>query len=234
MSTDKESPKKKILHVIGWIVSIIFLLFAILIFSVARIWGAAVFIAALLANPMIRLRLGWKRRTVILVCVALVLGGMVAEVILDPANPEATQQESPNSSAVSGVEEPVESISVEPEPEPTPEEIEADFKASCQEYGFKTLMRNPDDYIGKKLILQVRIAQDLGSGKYAGYTQSDSGWYGDRYYLVDAREDDFKILEDDIITIYGTFDGLVTIKTVLGAREEAPSVSICYATLDEE
>lgn len=39
---------------------------------------------------------------------------------------------------------------------------------------------------------------------YLSYSEGEYGWYGNLYGIFDLRQDDsFKILSDDIITVYG-------------------------------
>lgn len=40
-----------------------------------------------------------------------------------------------------------------------------------------------------------------------------------------------RFLEDDIVTFYGTYDGLYTYETILGASVTIPSVTARYMTL---
>lgn len=97
-----------------------------------------------------------------------------------------------------------------PTPTLTPEETEEEYKASCEEYKYKDVLRNPENYVGKRVKITVKISSVhekswLNSTKYyMAYSQSDYGWYGDRYGVFDLREEQtLKLLEDDIITVYG-------------------------------
>lgn len=97
-----------------------------------------------------------------------------------------------------------------PTPTPDPVKAEEEYKASCEEYKYKDVLRNPDDYVGKRVKITVKISSVhektwLNSTKYyMAYSQSDYGWYGDRYGVFDLREEQtLKLLEDDIITVYG-------------------------------
>lgn len=90
------------------------------------------------------------------------------------------------------------------------EETEEEYKASCEEYKYKDVLRNPEDYVGKRIKITVKIstvheASWLNDTKYYfAYSKSDYGWYGDKYGIFDKRENQgLKLLEDDIITVYG-------------------------------
>jgi hypothetical protein len=126
--------------------------------------------------------------------------------------------------------------------EPTPAVSEEDFRASCETLDYKSLLRNPDEYIGKNVTVTVKISQVLsetyGDEKYYRCYTDDSGsgfYYDDEYYIADDRYDGTpKLLEDDIITIYGTYEGIETItRAIGGTSDEVPQISMKYVTLVE-
>lgn len=90
-------------------------------------------------------------------------------------------------------------------------ESEAEYKASCEEYKYKDVLRNPEYYVGERAKITVKIssvheANWLNDRKYYfAYSNDEYDWWmGDRYGVFDARENQtLKLLEDDIITVYG-------------------------------
>lgn len=97
-----------------------------------------------------------------------------------------------------------------PTPTSDPVKVEEEYKSSCEEYKYKDVLRNPEEYVGKRIKITVKISSVhektwLNDTKYyMAYSQTDYGWYGDRYGVFDLRKDQtFKLLEDDIITVYG-------------------------------
>jgi hypothetical protein len=92
-----------------------------------------------------------------------------------------------------------------------PQETEEEYKASCQEYKYKDVLRNPSDYVGQRIKITVKIstvheASWANTEKYYfAYSNDEHGWWsGDRYGVFDKRDDkELKLLEDDIITVYG-------------------------------
>lgn len=91
-----------------------------------------------------------------------------------------------------------------------PEETEEEYKASCEEYKYKDVLRNPEDYVGKRIKITVKIstvheASWLNDTKYYfAYSKGDYGWHEDCYGVFDKRaEQNPKLLADDIITVYG-------------------------------
>ncbi len=93
---------------------------------------------------------------------------------------------------------------------------------------FEQLSRNPNDYINKKVkftgsILQI-IEGDTGVNMIRLATD---GRYDDiilAHYLTDII--DVRPLEDDEITIYGVFKGLMSYETVLGSSVTLPYILI--------
>lgn len=133
-------------------------------------------------------------------------------------------------------------IMVDSETAKLPEEVEQEYKDSCQEVPYKTLLRNPEDYIGTPITITVKIEQILQSGwieenqYYRAYTNDEYGmWYGDEYLLRDARKDDnLKILTEDIVKVYAEFLGMEEIERALtGTKEEVPAIKVYYLELIE-
>lgn len=131
----------------------------------------------------------------------------------------------------------------EPTPEPTPTISKEDFISSCIEIPYKTLARNPEDYIGEHVVLTVKISQVMQGGLfdsneyYRVYTNDEYDmWIGDEYFMYDARiDDDMKLLQDDIIKVYGEFSGTTTVTRALtGTNEDVPSFKAVYVELIEE
>lgn len=112
------------------------------------------------------------------------------------------------------------------------------FIASCIEVSYKDLARNPNTYIGKKLKITVEIQQVISSGFstnayrcyedydiHSGATYLDKEWYVE-YYLSD---DESRILEDDIVTFYGTYDGTSKLERALtGVTDYVPTLKAEY------
>lgn len=154
-----------------------------------------------------------------------------SQIIEESKNTEKNQEER---------EEPSEE---KKESEITLEEI----KEQAQELNYKDVMRNPDDYMGQYFCVTVKISTSETGSFFSGYDRAYKAhtndeydlWFGDMIYLLDNRntesEEYIKILENDIITVYGRFDGLVETKNVLsGAKGEEMSLQILYIELMSE
>ena len=125
-----------------------------------------------------------------------------------------------------------------------PEISEDDYKAECQSIDYKELCRYPDQYVGEKIAVKVKVSQiietNFSGTEKAWRTYTDNSGYGfyadDEYYMLDKRGDDaVKILDDDIIIVYGEFTGLEKITRALtSTTDELPRIEVKYADLVEE
>lgn len=125
-----------------------------------------------------------------------------------------------------------------------PEISEDDYKAECQTVNYKELCRYPEKYEGTKIVVKVKVSQiidaNFSGSEKAWRTYTDNSGYGfyadDEYYMLDKRGGDaVKILEDDIINVYGEFTGLEKITRALtSTTDELPRIEVKYADLVEE
>lgn len=125
-----------------------------------------------------------------------------------------------------------------------PEISEDDYKAECQSVDYKELCRYPEKYEGTKIAVKVKVSQiidaNFSGSEKAWRTYTDNSGYGfyadDEYYMLDKRGDDaVKILEDDIINVYGEFTGIEKITRALtSTTDELPCIEVKYADLVEE
>lgn len=125
-----------------------------------------------------------------------------------------------------------------------PEISEDDYKAECQTVDYKELCRYPEKYEGTKIVVKVKVSQiidaNFSGSEKAWRTYTDNSGYGfyadDEYYMLDKRVGDaVKILDDDIITVYGEFTGLEKITRALtSTTDELPRIEVKYADLVDE
>lgn len=119
-----------------------------------------------------------------------------------------------------------------------------EFISQCEELDYKAISRNPDDFIGKKFKVNVQIfsaSDSWSTGKYyKAYTDDGSETYFDNMiWVFDKRdensEDYVKLLEEDIVTIYGEFNGLQETENALnGEKGEDVALDLYYADLIKE
>lgn len=111
-----------------------------------------------------------------------------------------------------------------------------DFIASCQEYTYAEIARDPDQYKGKnaKFTGQVIQVQESGNdvvmrvsitkNKYDYGDGTSDVLYDDPIYVEYTRKNDgeSRVLEEDIVTMYGTLNGLQTYESILGESISIP------------
>ena len=125
------------------------------------------------------------------------------------------------------------------------EEIDPEeYKAECADLVYNDVMRNPDDYIGSKFKVTAQIMQasdGITTGKYYKvFTDDGSGYYFDKMIWVfdkrDEKSEDYvKLLEDDVVTFYGEFNGLQETENSLnGSKGEDMSLDVYYAEIVKE
>lgn len=112
----------------------------------------------------------------------------------------------------------------------TAEEREAKYKEACKSYKYDEIARNPGKYKGEKAKFTGKVIQVMQSGYGSSiyYTlrvgiKSGYSYYNDVIYVTyTASESDARILEDDIITMYGELNGEKTYETTMGASVTIP------------
>ena len=111
---------------------------------------------------------------------------------------------------------------------------ESDYKASCSEVDYNDLCKNPDKYEGEKLkftgqVRQVVLDNEKGESEYiVGVTKDESGAYDDNIYLYYTVGTDSRIIEEDIVTIYGVASGEKAFKNILGEKIKIPAVTAVF------
>ena len=112
------------------------------------------------------------------------------------------------------------------------------YKNSCQTYDYETIFRYAEDYEGENVkytgkVVQVIETETLFVYYRVNVTQDEWGSYDDTVYVSYMPDEDSpRILEDDIITFYGTLSGLYTYESVLGASITIPEVSAKYIDIN--
>lgn len=117
------------------------------------------------------------------------------------------------------------------------EQEEKNYKDSCKKITFEELARNPEKVKGTKVRLTGEVVQvsenNISIGMRVNITENEYGWYEDTVYIIYYPEDgEDKILEDDIITIYGTAEGEYSYTSVMGAYITIPKILAEYVEIN--
>lgn len=114
----------------------------------------------------------------------------------------------------------------------------AEYKKNCQTYDYKTIFRYAEDYKGKDVKYTGKVVQVIEGYTMTSYrvnvTKDKWGYYDDTVYVTfyDSNGNTPRILENDIITFYGTLGDLYTYETVMGASVTIPSVLATYIDIN--
>lgn len=155
----------------------------------------------------------------------------------------STKAEVSSSSSSVTVSSSVESDSSTSEIPSTPTLSEDEYRAECETVKYKDLCRYPDQYAGKKITITGKIQQIMDanwlSSDKAWRVQTDNDGYGyyldDEYYAIDKRPSDaIKVLQDDIVVIYGEFTGMTNVTRALtNTTDEIPCIDVAYVDIVE-
>ena len=122
-----------------------------------------------------------------------------------------------------------------PEPTMTPEEIIENDKATYAEIDYKELLRNPEKHKGDRICFEGKITEVVDESKRSvtlriNVTNNGYGIWDDDIYVTFEREDtgNDRLLEDDIVKVYGEADGNKSYLTVLFAERTIPKVKAKY------
>lgn len=155
----------------------------------------------------------------------------------------STKAEVSSSSSSVTVSSSIESDSSTSEIPSTPTLSEDEYRAECETVKYKDLCRYPDQYAGKKITITGKVQQimdaDWLSSDKAWRVQTDNDGYGyyldDEYYAIDKRPSDaIKVLQDDIVVIYGEFTGMTNVTRALtNTTDEIPCIDVAYVDIVE-
>lgn len=121
-------------------------------------------------------------------------------------------------------------------------EFKKTFIDSCDTYGYKDIFRNAEDYQGKNAKFTGKVVQvindTLETDLRVNVTRDKLGFYDDTIYVVwknyDREHDPVtinRILKDDIVTMYGTLNGIQTYETTSGSSVTIPKFDAQYIEL---
>ena len=115
---------------------------------------------------------------------------------------------------------------------------EEEYKAACYVgYDYETLARDPKTYIGKKAMFRgevIQVIEDSGiTVLRVNVNQDEWGYWEDTMYVwYIPMPDEPRILEDDIITMYGEMQDLMSYETVMGSTVTIPQLYAQYIDIE--
>lgn len=114
---------------------------------------------------------------------------------------------------------------------------EKDFKKQCKKISYEKLAREPDAHNGEYIKIHGQVIQVLEEDNSVTLrvATKDSGYgnYYDDVVLVyyEYGDQDKKILEDDMITLWGKYGGTYTYETTMGGNVTVPMMYASYFSL---
>lgn len=107
---------------------------------------------------------------------------------------------------------------------------EDQFKASCEDISYDELLRNPDNYTGHDIHLRGKVFQSVSGTILMEVTQGKYGLWDDitmAYWTGSPN-----VIEDDIVSMWGTYAGTYTYTTAIGAQKTVPLLYARYVTVE--
>ncbi len=105
------------------------------------------------------------------------------------------------------------------------------FKDCCQTPEYRPLLRNPEEYRGSNFKFTGDVIQVVSEESYCIKFLLET-YYGELIYVWYFPENSSRILEDDNVTVYGTFYTLETYDTLFG-ENTVPRLSAYFLELNE-
>ena len=113
-----------------------------------------------------------------------------------------------------------------------------EYKASCGSIAYKDIARNPNNYIGQKVVFNGKVIQVQESGKRVvlrvNVSKGEYGMWDDTVYIDYQKKDEneSRVLEEDIITMYGEIKGIKDYTAVLGNQISIPHIKAEYIDIN--
>lgn len=116
----------------------------------------------------------------------------------------------------------------------------ASFIKSCQTYDYKNLDRNAEKLTGKHIKVTLWVEQNVDDTMFRAYSKgkyddNTTGWMENEYILNDVRDSQNpKMIEKDIVTVYGVYDGKQTVDRAIGGSDDIPAIDVIYIKINNK
>ncbi|MDB0581186.1 cell envelope integrity protein TolA [Salinicoccus roseus] len=107
--------------------------------------------------------------------------------------------------------------------------VEKEFNASDyqSDVDISELERRPDDFSGQNFMYRGKIVQVMEDEPYTAYRVAINDDYDHVAYIqMFSSTLDQRYLDDDYITFYGYYEGLLSYETVIGGEETVPAFTV--------
>ena len=126
----------------------------------------------------------------------------------------------------------------------TEAERQKEYIKTCKTIKFAQLARNPNNYKGQHVKYTGQVIQVMQTNQADGtilyelrvdITKTKSGWYTDTIYVTfTAPGTSDRILENDIVNIYGEVQGEYSYTAILGNQVNLPLVNAKYLSIKKK
>lgn len=108
-----------------------------------------------------------------------------------------------------------------------------EYIESASEIPYEDLVREPDKYKGTAISTTVKISQIMEDGLLSlpGYRGYEKLYNNEWNIIYELPPDSPRIIQDDSVTFYGEYDGIVEVTRALtGAKDYVPRIKALYHT----
>lgn len=127
-------------------------------------------------------------------------------------------------------------VGTSPTASPAPQETEEQYKTAAQSIDYEGLARNPDQLKGQRVKLHGKVFQVMEQGNRVGIhlnvTRIEFGWKDSVYIYYERAAGENRILEDDMLTVWGTVRGVENFETLIGGSVTVPAVDARYIAIE--
>ena len=185
--------------------------------------GLLGFIVGLIMLIMNLIKKKPKKVGLIITCVSAIL--FIAGVAVSASKTDKSTSEVANSSSTESSDSEDVTFDSEIKEASTPKEVNpADYNTGIT---YDTLTRTPDKHIGNKVTLSGEIVQVIeGDDAYQYLMAVDQDY--DKMVLIEVPTDQLssRILENDLITIYGVSQGTIDYESTIGGTNTVPAITV--------
>ena len=183
--------------------------------GILLILGSIGFFIAGMIKPQLAAKIP-LRLTITLICLVIFVIGLMMFGLADDETSE------------------LENTEVIVQQETTTQQTRESFIASCEKYTYKEIARNPNSYNGKNVYFTGKVIQVQESGKdvvlRVDVTKNEYDWWDDTVFVEYKRSDknESRILDGDIIKMYGTLNGIKKYDAIFGNEVSIPYMIAKY------
>ena len=108
-------------------------------------------------------------------------------------------------------------------------------KADCEEINYKSIMRHPEEYVLRSVLVEGEVLQVIIDGDFTAYRVAEDDDY-DKIWMIILETNllDERLLEDDPVRFWGVCTDLYTYETVRGDSLSIPcALAFAYKRIED-